>query len=48
VLEEAAVACEELEALPALDGEEVGNAAMVRVADRQAALCAEKLRGMKK
>lgn len=31
----------------AMAGEEEGSAAMVRVADRQAALCAESIRGQK-
>ena len=36
--------CESLGSLAALDGEEVGSAAMVRVADRMAELCAAAIR----
>jgi hypothetical protein len=43
--ERAALLCEGMSALDAMDGEEYGSAAMVRVADRQAALCAAAIRG---
>lgn len=44
VAEECAKVCESAGALEAMDGEEVGSAAMVRVADRQVALCAAAIR----
>ena len=42
--EACAKACEEMGALQALDGEERATAAMVRVVDRQADLCAAAIR----
>jgi len=42
--ERCAKLCEEMGALDAMAGEEHGSAALVRVADRQAALCAERIR----
>jgi hypothetical protein len=36
--------CESMGALEAMEGEDYGSAAMVRVADRQAKLCAEAIR----
>ena len=43
--ERCANVCEGLGAMEALDGEGVGSAAMVRVADRMSELCAAAIRG---
>ena len=43
--ERCAKLCESLGSMEALDGEEVENAAMVRVADRMADLCSAAIRG---
>jgi hypothetical protein len=45
--ERCAQICESMGAMDALEGEEVGSAAMVRVADRQAELCAKAIRESK-
>lgn len=42
--EACAKVCESMGALDAMDGEDEGSAAMVRVADRQADLCAAAIR----
>lgn len=42
--ERCATLCESMGSMEALDGEEVGSAAMVRVADRMAELCAAAIR----
>jgi hypothetical protein len=42
--EQCAQICESMGAMEALDGEETGGAAMVRVADRMADLCAAAIR----
>ena len=41
----AAKVCRSMGALEAMEGEEYGSAAMVRVADRQAELCAAAIEG---
>ena len=46
-LDEAAEVCDGMGGLDALGGEEVGSAAMVRVADKQADLCAAAIRALK-